>query len=63
VKLKSRDRIDPLETGFLNFIEHLLGGGLYHCKFCRLQFYDRRKLPERLPVHVPETPEAVGPAE
>jgi DNA-directed RNA polymerase subunit RPC12/RpoP len=41
-KLKQADRIDPMQTGFLNFMERLMGGELYHCRFCRVQFYDRR---------------------
>jgi hypothetical protein len=42
-KLKSPDTIDSFQTGFLNAMERMAGGGIYHCKFCRLQFYDRRK--------------------
>ena len=41
-KLKVPDRIDPKHTGFLNFMERLMDGKLYHCRYCRLQFYDRR---------------------
>ncbi len=43
-RLKERDHIDPLNTGILNFLERLAGGRLYHCRFCRVQFYDRRSL-------------------
>ena len=32
-----------MEAGFLNLLEKLAGGNLYHCKFCRIQFWDRRK--------------------
>ena len=43
-KRKNRDRIDPMYLGPLTLLESLLGGGkLYHCHFCRIQFYDRRK--------------------
>ncbi len=42
-KLKVRDKIDPMERGFLNILERWAGGKLYHCKFCRIQFWDRRK--------------------
>src|SRR5208282_1083336 len=63
-KLKSRDHIDPLHTGFLNFLERTMGGALYHCKFCRLQFFDRRRLvPEKPPTAPAETPAVVRPAE
>jgi DNA-directed RNA polymerase subunit RPC12/RpoP len=58
VKLRSRDHIDPLHTGILNFLEHLVGGGLHHCKFCRLQFYDRRKSQSDKPIaQVEDTPD------
>ncbi len=42
-KLKERDRIDRMHSGFLNLMERLSGGQLYHCRFCRLQFFDRRE--------------------
>jgi hypothetical protein len=43
-RLKELDVIDPVKTGFLNFLERLAHGNLYHCRFCRVQFYDRRRL-------------------
>ncbi len=45
VRLKHPDRIDRMHTGFLNFLERIAGKGqLFHCRWCRLQFYDRRSL-------------------
>jgi len=44
VRLKAPDRIDPMFTGLFNLLEKLSGGRLHHCRFCRIQFYDRRKL-------------------
>jgi len=44
VRLKVRDKIDPMYSGFLNFMEKLAGGGLHHCRYCRIQFFDRRRL-------------------
>jgi DNA-directed RNA polymerase subunit RPC12/RpoP len=41
--LKRRDGIDRMQTGVLNLLQKLGGGKLYHCWFCRLQFYDTRK--------------------
>jgi hypothetical protein len=32
-----------MHTGFLHLLERVSRGRLFHCKFCRLQFYDRRK--------------------
>jgi len=43
-RLRAPDKIDRLETGFLNFLEQMAGGRLYHCCYCRVQFYDRRML-------------------
>jgi hypothetical protein len=43
-KLKKRDNIDPMHGGFLHLLERMAGGKLYHCCYCRLQFYDRRGL-------------------
>jgi len=42
VKLKAPDRIDPMSGGLLNWFERLAGGNLYHCCYCRVQFFDRR---------------------
>ena len=58
VRLKERDRIDPFHHGFLNLLERMAGGTLYHCRWCRVQFYDRRKLASELPV--PKPPEVQG---
>jgi len=44
VKLKVPDKIDPMYGGLLNWFEKLAGGNLYHCCFCRIQFYDRRPI-------------------
>jgi hypothetical protein len=49
-KLKERDKIDKMETGFLNLFERWRGGKLYHCRYCRIQFFDRRKY---VPVTTP----------
>jgi hypothetical protein len=63
VRLKQRDRIDRLHTGFLNLLERLAGGKLYHCRWCRMQFYDRRKLASESPTpKPPEDSPAVSPA-
>ncbi len=40
--LKRRDGIDRMQKGLLNFVQRISGGKLYHCWFCRLQFYDTR---------------------
>jgi DNA-directed RNA polymerase subunit RPC12/RpoP len=43
-KLKAPDRIDPMRRGLLNWLERMANGKLYHCRFCRIQFYDRREI-------------------
>lgn len=59
-KLKERDHIDKMHTGLLHLLEKLAGGNLYHCCFCRLQFYDRRRMRARAAsttaTPVPDTP-------
>lgn len=41
--LRRRDKIDAMRPGLVNFLSRLAGGKLYHCWFCRLQFYDLRQ--------------------
>jgi DNA-directed RNA polymerase subunit RPC12/RpoP len=40
--LKRIDKIDRMQSGLFNLVHRILGGKLYHCWFCRLQFYDFR---------------------
>ena len=55
-RLKGPDKIDPLRTGLLNYLERLVGGRLYHCCYCRVQFHDRRMLASEEKTHaLPET--------
>lgn len=44
VRLKAPDRIDPMHSGLFNLLERVFGGRLHHCRFCRIQFYDRRRM-------------------
>ena len=46
-KLRAPDKIDPMVPGLLNRVEKVAGGTLHHCCFCRVQFYDRRKMAPR----------------
>jgi hypothetical protein len=32
-----------MQRGLMNILHRLSGGKLYHCWFCRLQFYDTRQ--------------------
>ena len=41
-KLKELDKIDRVHWGWFHLIERLSGGTLYHCRYCRIQFHDRR---------------------
>ena len=38
----SRDKIDGMIRTFSSIVQCLLGGRLYHCLYCRIQFYDLR---------------------
>jgi hypothetical protein len=55
-RLKQPDKIDRKHGGFLNMLERLAGKGrLFHCRWCRLQFFDRRALTTDVAVPIPET--------
>jgi hypothetical protein len=44
-RLKQPDKIDRRHGGFLNLLERIASKGrLFHCRWCRLQFFDRRPL-------------------
>jgi len=73
VRLKQPDKIDRHHGGFLNLLERIAGRGrMFHCRWCRLQFYDRRELSSEAkgqprtstPAHgiIRETEKATGPA-
>jgi DNA-directed RNA polymerase subunit RPC12/RpoP len=49
-RLKEPDRIDPMHSGVLNLLEKMAGGRLFHCRYCRIQFWDRRRLQSELAV-------------
>lgn len=36
------DKIDPVVKNLSSVVQGLLGGRLYHCNYCRIQFYDLR---------------------
>jgi len=42
-RLATRDKIDKMLKGPVNFVQFLLRADLYHCRYCRVQFYDVRK--------------------
>ena len=46
-KLRAPDKIDKMMPGLLNMMERLSGGNLFHCCFCRIQFFDRRTMAPR----------------
>lgn len=66
VRLKQPDKIDRMHGGFLNLVERVMGKGkLFHCRWCRLQYYDRRSLASevRKPASViPEVQHTADPA-
>jgi hypothetical protein len=73
VRLKQPDKIDRHHSGFLNLLERIAGRGrMFHCRWCRLQFFDRRELSSEskvqartaTPAHgiMRETEKAAGPA-
>ena len=54
VRIKKLDKIDRKHGGFLNLLERLISKGrLFHCRWCRLQFYDRRRLATQVQAGTP----------
>jgi len=53
VRLKEPDKIDPPYGGVFDFLERLAGGRLHHCRYCRIQFHDRRRLATDPDPHPP----------
>lgn len=41
-RLVTRDRIDAMYRSIFSFAQGLFGARLYHCRYCRIQFYDMR---------------------
>lgn len=50
------DKIDPVIKTFSSVIQGLLGGRLYHCNYCRIQFYDLRHSMKNAPTGTQPTP-------
>jgi hypothetical protein len=51
-----------MHGGFLNLLERLISKGrLFHCRWCRLQFYDRRGLATQVEARPPAAPVAPEP--
>ncbi|HWB96023.1 MAG TPA: hypothetical protein VG672_04960 [Bryobacteraceae bacterium] len=46
--MAARDHIDPMYRSILSWIQRWMGAPLFHCRYCRIQFYDLRRqlLPE-----------------
>jgi hypothetical protein len=42
--LKHRDKIDPVSRFPISLIQRLFGAPILYCQYCRLQFYDFRRV-------------------
>jgi hypothetical protein len=50
--LESKSLADRVVRAPWSFLQQKLGGTLYHCEFCKVQFYDCRKRISRIqPIH------------
>jgi hypothetical protein len=57
-KLKRPDHIDPMYYHPMTLLQRLIPGSrLFHCRYCRIQFFDRRALRKESPA---ESGDAVG---
>jgi hypothetical protein len=45
--LAERDHIDRMLRTVISGLHKMFGGRLYHCRYCRVQFYDRRPLAQQ----------------
>jgi hypothetical protein len=43
-RMAGRDRIDRMFHNPFSYLQRAFGGKLFHCSYCRLQFYDLRPL-------------------
>ena len=48
--LTQKDHIDRMLKSPVNAWHKMMGGRLYHCRYCRVQFYDKRSLAEETAV-------------
>jgi len=61
--MSKADKIDPVIKSFSSVVQGLLGGRLYHCNYCRIQFYDLRhsmKVTPNRPESTPTDPEKIA---
>jgi len=58
-RLGEPDGIDRIQGGLFSLFERLCHGNLFHCRFCRVQFYDRR--PQAPPASAPRDEPATPP--
>lgn len=49
-----RDKVDAMLHTPLRMLHKLFGGKIYHCVFCRLQFYDVREVRSKRSTAHPE---------
>jgi len=57
-RLTVRDGIDRMHRNLFTYTHRLFGARLFHCRFCRVQFYDIPKGPQAFdpaPVHLEKT--------
>jgi len=45
--LAEKDHIDRMLKNPVNVWQRWMGGKIFHCRYCRVQFYDRRRLAEQ----------------
>ena len=48
---RERDRIDRMLLNPLRYMQRFVGAPLYHCEFCRIQFYDVRRRVKQPELH------------
>jgi len=46
-ELAEKDHIDRMLRSVVNAWNRMTGGRIYHCRYCRVQFHDKRTLAEQ----------------
>jgi hypothetical protein len=57
------DKIDPVIKTVSSVVQGLLGGRLYHCNYCRIQFHDLRHSMKTQPAKTDSSHPVVGNSE
>jgi DNA-directed RNA polymerase subunit RPC12/RpoP len=59
-RVKRPNKIDGMRGGVVNLFNRITGGQLMRCRYCRMQFYDRRPVMVEVTAAAGQEVDAVG---